>query len=91
MNEKMRLKNQQEEDDNATELANHIYGDILTENPAVALSAWGPHRVITDRWKGMSPEQIAQIKQTQEDQMKEREVRRNHPQQSLTFILHEID
>lgn len=71
MSEKRRLKRQQEQDDNATELANHIYGDILTENPAVALSAWGPHRVITDRWKGMSPEQIAQIKQTQADQMKE--------------------
>lgn len=57
-----------------TEIANHIYGDILTENPAVAQSAWGPHRVITDRWKGMSPEQIAQIKKTQADQIKENEV-----------------
>ena len=75
MNERRRLKAQQELDDNHTELANHIYGDILTENPAVAQSAWGPHRVITDRWKGMSPEQIAQIKRTQEDQIKEAEVR----------------
>lgn len=74
-NERRRLKQQQEQDDNATELANHIYGDILTENPAVALSAWGPHRVIPDRWKGMSPEQIAQVRKTQEDQMKEAEVR----------------
>ncbi|KAF6019463.1 RIBC2 [Bugula neritina] len=72
-NEKRRLHKQQELDDNHTELANHIYGDILTENPAVAQSAWGPHRVITDRWKGMSPEQIAQIKKTQADQIKETE------------------
>lgn len=76
MNEKRRLKDQQNLDDNMTEIANHIYGDILTENPAVAQSAWGPHRVITDRWKGMSPEQIAQIKKTQEDQIKEAQVRK---------------
>lgn len=74
MNEKRRLHEQQQLDDNNTEIANHIYGDILTENPAVAQSAWGPHRVITDRWKGMSPEQIAQIKKTQADQIKENEV-----------------
>ncbi|XP_013411666.1 RIB43A-like with coiled-coils protein 2 [Lingula anatina] len=71
--EKRRLNKQQEEDDNATELANHIYGDVLTENPAVAQSAWGPHRVITDRWKGMSPKQLDDIKKTQDRQRKENE------------------
>ena len=73
--EKNRLKDQQELDDNRTELANHIYGDILTENPAIAQSAFGPHRVITDRWKGMTPEQMADIRRTQELQRKEKEVR----------------
>ena len=68
------LNKQQELDDNATELANHIYGDILTENPAVAQSAFGPHRVIPDRWKGMSPEQLADIRRTQELQRLEAEV-----------------
>jgi hypothetical protein len=57
-----------------TELANHIYGDILTENPAVAQSAFGPHRVITDRWKGMSPEQLADIRRQQDLQRRERMV-----------------
>ncbi|XP_050412999.1 RIB43A-like with coiled-coils protein 2 [Patella vulgata] len=71
--ERARLKRQQDEDDNATEMANHIFGDILTENPAVAQSAFGPHRVITDRWKGMSPEQIAEIKRQQEIQRQEQE------------------
>merc|ERR1711976_988004 len=56
---KEELEDRQNQDDNATELANHIYGDFLTENPAVAQSAFGPNRVIPDRWKGMSPEQIA--------------------------------
>lgn len=69
--EKKRLAKQQDLDDNNTEIANHVFGDILTENPAVAQSAFGPHRVITDRWKGMSPEQIADIKRTQELQRKE--------------------
>ena len=57
-----------------TELANQVYGDFLTENPAVAQSAFGPHRVIPDRWKGMSPEQIADIKRQQELQRKEKQV-----------------
>lgn len=34
----------QEQDDNFTELCNHVHGDTLTENPAVAQSAFGPHR-----------------------------------------------
>lgn len=66
------LQKQQEDDDNKTEMANHVYGDFLTENPAVAQSAFGPHRVIPDRWKGMSPEQIADIKRQQEIQRKEK-------------------
>ena len=57
-------------------MANNIYGDFLTENPAVAQSAFGAHRVIPDRWKGMTPEQIADIKRTQELQIKEAQVRK---------------
>ncbi|XP_041378965.1 RIB43A-like with coiled-coils protein 2 [Gigantopelta aegis] len=45
--------------------SNHIHGDMLTENPAVAQSAFGPHRVIPDRWKGMSPSQVSDILHTQ--------------------------
>ena len=68
------MKDRQNADDNATEVANNIYGDILTENPAVAQSAFGAHRVIPDRWKGMSPEQLADIKRTQELQAREKKV-----------------
>jgi hypothetical protein len=46
----------------------HIFGDTLTENPAVAQSAFGPHRVIPDRWKGMSPQQLEDIRREQEKQ-----------------------
>ena len=34
----------QEIDDNYTELKNQINGDILTENPDVSQSAFGPNR-----------------------------------------------
>ena len=64
----------QEQDDNYTELYNHIHGDMLTENPVVAQSAFGPNRVITDRWKGMSPSQVQEIRDTQEMQLREKEV-----------------
>lgn len=71
--EKERLHKQQQLDDNMTEIANHVFGDVLTENPAVAQSAFGPHRVITDRWKGMSPSQLEDIRRQQDLQRKEKE------------------
>lgn len=58
--------------DNLTEIKNHVFGDMLTENPDVAQSAFGSHRVITDRWKGMNHEQIDQIRQTQAQQVAEK-------------------
>jgi len=74
--EKERLRDQQNLDDNMTEIANHVYGDILTENPAIAQSAFGPHRVITDRWKGMTPQQLEDIRKEQERQRLENERRK---------------
>lgn len=70
--EKARLSKEQELDDNFTEMANQVNGDMLTENPDVAESAFGPHRVITDRWKGMSPEQLEEIRRIQELQRQEK-------------------
>ncbi|RMX55703.1 hypothetical protein pdam_00019096 [Pocillopora damicornis] len=64
---------QQEQDDNFTEISNSVFGDMLTENPDVAQSAFGPHRVITDRWKGMSPAQLAEIRRIQHAQVEEKE------------------
>lgn len=71
--ERERLKKQQTLDDNMTEIANHVFGDTLTENPAIAQSAFGPHRVIADRWKGMSPQQLEDIRQQQDKQRLEKE------------------
>ena len=64
-----------EEDNNFTQISNQVHGDMLTENPQVAASAFGPHRVITANWKGMSPQQLAQVRQEQALQAEEKKVR----------------
>jgi hypothetical protein len=68
------IKKMQEEDDNMTEIANAVFSDLLTENPDQAVSAFGPHRVVPDRWKGMSAEQLEKIRQEQLLQVQERAV-----------------
>merc|ERR1712226_768851 len=76
VNNQKELDKRRETDDKLTEIANHVHGDFLTENPNISTSAFGPHRVIPDRWKGMLPDQIAEIRKTQkvqEDERKERE------------------
>lgn len=62
---------QKELEDNLTEISNRVNGDMLTENPAVAESAFGSHRVIPDRWKGMSPSEVNHVLQTQRQQAEE--------------------
>ncbi|XP_041035530.1 RIB43A-like with coiled-coils protein 1 [Carcharodon carcharias] len=60
-----------ETDESYAEIGSHVYGDMLTEDPAVAVSAFGPHRVVTDRWKGMSPQQLGEIHQERRQQIEE--------------------
>jgi len=67
------IDKQKELDDNFTELSNQVYGDTLTENPGVAQSSFGGHRVITDRWKGMSDEQKVEIMRIREEQQAEKQ------------------
>ena len=71
---KEEAEKQKELEDNLTEISNHVNGDMLTENPAVAESAFGSHRVIPDRWKGMSPSEVNHILQTQRQQAEENNV-----------------
>ncbi|XP_023209703.1 RIB43A-like with coiled-coils protein 2 [Centruroides sculpturatus] len=59
----------QEEQEKLQEIFNTFYSDMLTENPEVARSSFGPHRVIPDRWKGLSKEQLNLIYDTQKRQM----------------------
>ncbi|KAM8933921.1 RIB43A-like with coiled-coils protein 1 [Pelodytes ibericus] len=71
--QRRQLQNQREESDNFSEIYNHMTGDILTENPEAAASCFGPHRVVPDRWKGMTPEQLKAIWVTQEQQCQEKQ------------------
>ncbi|XP_053659615.1 RIB43A-like with coiled-coils protein 2 [Anopheles marshallii] len=70
--EQQRMRREREEqEDNLAEIYNNLTSDILTENPDVAKSSFGPNRVITAQYKGMSPEEIEQIRRTQELQLEQ--------------------
>ncbi|XP_060108596.1 RIB43A-like with coiled-coils protein 1 [Heteronotia binoei] len=79
--EKHRLAQQREQDDNNTEIYNHLTGNLLTENPDVAKSLIGPHRMVPYCWKGMSPEQLEAIRRMQKEQCKENQRLRQERQQ----------
>lgn len=55
-----------------TEITNLLRGDLLSENPQQAASSFGPHRVVPDRWKGMTQEQLEQIRLVQKQQVQEK-------------------
>lgn len=62
----------QEEEDNLAEISNLLRGDLLSENPQQAASSFGLHRVVPDRWKGMTREQLEQIRLVQKQQVQEK-------------------
>ncbi|XP_066986742.1 RIB43A-like with coiled-coils protein 2 [Macrobrachium rosenbergii] len=59
----------------AQEVRNAVLGTFLNEDPDMARSALGPHRVIVDRWKGMSPQQKKEIQSIQAKQIEEKKRR----------------
>ena len=71
------MKKRQEEYDNYAELANMVSCDLLTENPDQAMSQFGPHRVVPDRWKGMNEDQLRRIREEQQKQIEEKKVKLN--------------
>ncbi|XP_077185846.1 RIB43A-like with coiled-coils protein 1 [Paroedura picta] len=79
--DKQRLAQRREQDDNEAEIHNHLTGDILTENPDVAKSRVGPHRMVPYRWKGMSPEELEAVWKKQKEQCKENQRLREEQRQ----------
>ncbi|XP_006866956.1 PREDICTED: RIB43A-like with coiled-coils protein 2 [Chrysochloris asiatica] len=67
-----RREKKQEQEDNLAEISNLLRGDLLSENPEQAASSFGPHRVVPDRWKGMSREQLERIRLVQKQQVQEK-------------------
>ncbi|XP_003420938.2 RIB43A-like with coiled-coils protein 2 [Loxodonta africana] len=62
----------QEQEANLTEISSLLRGDLLSENPQQAASSFGPHRVVPDRWKGMSQDQLEQTRLVQKQQGQEK-------------------
>ncbi|XP_063302814.1 RIB43A-like with coiled-coils protein 2 isoform X2 [Pelobates fuscus] len=65
------LEKNLEIEDNLAEINNLVEGDLLSENPDQASSVFGPHRVVPDRWKGMTPQQVQEIQNIQQQQIQE--------------------
>ncbi|XP_003812436.2 RIB43A-like with coiled-coils protein 2 isoform X2 [Pan paniscus] len=70
--ERKKQEKKQEQEDNLAEITNLLRGDLLSENPQQAASSFGPHRVVPDRWKGMTQEQLEQIRLVQKQQIQEK-------------------
>ncbi|XP_055636549.1 RIB43A-like with coiled-coils protein 2 [Toxorhynchites rutilus septentrionalis] len=69
-------KKREDEEDNMAEIYNHLTSDILTENPDVAKSSLGSNRIVPYSYKGMSPEEVQQIRSAQlqqQDEMRRRQ------------------
>lgn len=65
-----KMQQKTEEDyEKIKDIKNNFYSDLLTENPLVARSAFGSHRVVPDRWKGMSKQQIEEYREGQIQQI----------------------
>ncbi|XP_036134202.1 RIB43A-like with coiled-coils protein 2 [Molossus molossus] len=70
--ERKSLEKKQEQEDNLAEISNLLRGDLLSENPQQAASSFGPHRVVPDRWKGMTRGQLEQVRLVQKQQVQEK-------------------
>ncbi|XP_036276153.1 RIB43A-like with coiled-coils protein 2 [Pipistrellus kuhlii] len=70
--ERKSLEKKQEQEDDMAQIVNLLRGDLLSEDPEQAASSFGPHRVVPDRWKGMSRDQLGRIRLEQQQQMQEK-------------------
>lgn len=71
-----RREQQQQQVANLREIKKQITSDLLTENPQAAQRPQAPHRVLPYCWKGMTAEQRAAIRKTQEAQRQEKKEQR---------------
>ncbi|KAM6293737.1 RIB43A-like with coiled-coils protein 2 isoform 1-T1 [Porphyrio hochstetteri] len=70
--DRKKLEKYQKMKDDMDEISSLLQGDLLSENPDQAISSFGPHRVVTDRWKGMSQDQLMAIRNSQQQQVLEK-------------------
>uniref|UniRef100_A0A665X5Y4 RIB43A-like with coiled-coils protein 1 n=1 Tax=Echeneis naucrates TaxID=173247 RepID=A0A665X5Y4_ECHNA len=75
--EKLKEQHRREERDNLTEMVHILTSDMMTECADTAKREAGggkPSRMLTDRWKGMSPKQLRAIHMEREQQCLEKQV-----------------
>ncbi|XP_040009017.1 RIB43A-like with coiled-coils protein 1 [Xiphias gladius] len=78
--EKLKERHRREERENLAEMWHTLTSDMMTESAGAAEREVGggkPPRVLTDRWKGMSPEQLSAIHGEREAQCLERQRQRD--------------
>ncbi|KFV07041.1 RIB43A-like with coiled-coils protein 2, partial [Pterocles gutturalis] len=71
LEDRKKLEKYQKMKDDMDEISSLLQGDLLSENPEQAVSSFGRHRVITDRWKGMNQDQLMAIRYSQQQQVQE--------------------
>ncbi|XP_036029752.1 RIB43A-like with coiled-coils protein 1 [Onychomys torridus] len=71
-----RREQQQQQEAKLKEIKKQVTSDLLTENPQAAQRPQNPHRVLPYCWKGMTAEQRAAIRKTQETQRQEKKEQR---------------
>uniref|UniRef100_A0A8D0ELS1 RIB43A domain with coiled-coils 2 n=1 Tax=Strix occidentalis caurina TaxID=311401 RepID=A0A8D0ELS1_STROC len=79
--ERRKLEKDQKMKDDMDEISSLLQGDLLSENPEQAVSSFGRHRVIPDRWKGMNRDQLMAIRYSQQQQVLEKLGRPHGPLQ----------
>ncbi|CAF1491759.1 unnamed protein product [Rotaria sordida] len=83
----MELQRAEEECRKAINESIKNYNDALyretqeRQNPDQAISQFGPHRIVPDRWKGMNEDQIRRIREEQQHQIEEKKRRNEEEQQ----------
>ncbi|XP_060930850.1 RIB43A-like with coiled-coils protein 1 [Limanda limanda] len=78
--EKLMEQHRREERENLAEMRHTLTSDMMTECAEAAERKVGggkPHQVLTDRWRGMSPEQLRAIQEERETQCRERQRKRD--------------
>ncbi|XP_022597252.1 RIB43A-like with coiled-coils protein 1 [Seriola dumerili] len=74
--EKLKQQHRREERENLAEMWHTLTSDMMTECAETAKREVGggkPPQFLTDRWKGMSPEQLSAIRGEREEQCRERQ------------------
>ncbi|KAM4883295.1 RIB43A-like with coiled-coils protein 2 [Thomomys bottae] len=71
--DRKRQEKKQEQEDNRAEISNLLCGDLLSESQDQSASSFGSHRIIPSCWKGMSQEQLREIRLIQKQQVQEKQ------------------